>query len=330
MPKAVRFHSVGGPEVLKIEEVPTRQPEAGEAVIKVEAVGLNRAESMFFRGEYLEKVSLPAGVGYEVYGTVTAVGPGGDASLVGKKRSTIPGYSMNENPSLAEEAVVPADALVEVPASLSAVQAAAVWMQYCTAWGAIVERGKVGQREEHDFVIVTAASSSVGLAAIQIARAEGATVIATTRTSAKKKALLEAGAHHVIATTEEDLPAKVKEISGGKGARVIFDPVGGDYLNVLADAAARFGTIYLYGFLSGGSNQYPINGFGKSVALEGYTFNVFRGTPQWETMKTYIQAKLADGTLVPKVDRTFALADVVEAYRYLESNQQVGKIVITV
>ena len=327
MPKAVRFHAVGGPEVLKIEEVATRKPEAGEAVVKVEAVGLNRAESMFFHGEYLEKVSLPAGVGYEVYGTVTAVGPGGDASLIGKKRATIPGYSMNKNPSLAEEAVVPADALVEVPASLSAVQAAAVWMQYCTAWGAIVELGKVGTG---DFVIVTAASSSVGLAAIQIARAEGATVIATTRTSAKKAALLESGAHHVIATTEEDLPAKVKEISGGKGARVIFDPVGGDYMNVLAEAAAPFATIYLYGFLSGWSHPYPVSGFGKSVAVEGYTFNVFRGRPQWEAMKTYIQAKLADGTLVPKIDKTFPLSDVVEAYRYLESNQQVGKIVITV
>jgi NADPH2:quinone reductase len=330
MPKAVRFHSVGGPEVLKIEDVPTRKPEAGEATLKVEAVGLNRAESMFFHDQYLEKVSLPAGIGYEVYGTVVAVGPGGDASLVGKKLATIPGYSQNKNPSLAEEAVVPADALVSVPASLSAAQAAAVWMQYCTAWGAIVELGKVGQREERDFVIVTAASSSVGVAAIQIARAEGATVIATTRTSAKKKALLEVGAHHVIATQEEDLPAKVREITGGKGARVVFDPVGGDYLNTLAAATAPHGTIYLYGFLSGASHPYPIAGFGKSVALEGYTFNVFRGTPQWDAMKAYIQAKLADGTLVPKIDKTFALADVVEAYKYLESNQQVGKIVITI
>ena len=327
MPKAVRFHAVGGPEVLKVEEVVTRAPEKGEATIKVEAVGLNRAESMFFHGEYLEKVSLPAGVGYEVYGTVTAVGPGGDASLVGKKFATIPGFSMNKNPSLAEEAVVPADALAAVPASFSPAQAASVWMQYCTAWGVIVELGKVGKG---DFVIVTAASSSVGIAAIQLARAEGATVIATTRTSAKKKALLEAGAHHVIATTEEDLPAKVKEISGGKGARVIFDPVGGDYLETLAQAAAPHGTIYLYGFLSGSSNGYPMSGFGKSVALEGYTFNVFRGTPKWEAMKTYIQAKLADGTLVPKIDKTFPLKDVVEAYTYLESNAQVGKIVITI
>jgi NADPH:quinone reductase-like Zn-dependent oxidoreductase len=86
----------------------------------------------------------------------------------------------------------------------------------------------------------------------------------------------------------------------------------------------------VHAFLTGWSNSYPLSGFGRSVALEGSTFNVFRSTPQWESMKTYIQAKLKNGTVVPKVDRTFALADVVEAYRYLGSNPQGGKIVIVI
>src|ERR1700690_3887842 len=107
MPKAVRFYELGGPEVLKIEEVPLRQPQKGEVVIDVAAVGLNRAESMFFRGSYIYQPNLPAGLGYEVAGRVTAVGSGVDPSWVGKRVGTIPGFSMNHWPALAESAVVP-------------------------------------------------------------------------------------------------------------------------------------------------------------------------------------------------------------------------------
>ena len=328
MPKAVRFRTLGGPEVLTLEEVPTRAPGEGEVTLKVEAVGLNRAESMYFHGQYMEQPELPSGLGYEAYGKVTAVGPGGDASLVGRAFATIPGYSQNKNPALAEEAVVPLSSLAAVPASLSPVQAAAVWMQFCTAYGALVALGKVGKG---DFVLVTAASSSVGLAALQIARAEGATAIATTRTSAKRQALLDLGAPYVVATEEEDLPARVKEITGGKGARIVFDPVGGEYINTLAQATATEGTIYLYGMLSGQPTPYPMSGFARTIAVAGYSFNILRDRPEeWAKMKSYIHDKLQSGAFVPTIDRTFPLAEIVEAYRYLESNAQIGKIVVTV
>jgi len=328
MTQAVRFHELGGPEVLTLEEVSVREPGQDEVALKVEAVGLNRAESMYFHGQYFEQPQFPAGLGYEAVGVVTAVGPGVDSSLVGQKFGTIPGYSMNTYPVLAEKAVVPASALAALPPALSSVEGAAVWMQYCTAYGALVPLGHVGTG---DFVLITAASSSVGLAAIQIARAEGATAIATTRTSAKKQQLLDLGADYVIATQEEDLPARVAEITGGKGARVIFDPVGGDYVSTLMQAAATEGTIYLYGGLSGQPTPYPMSGFMKAVALTGYTFGVLRDSPErWEAMKSYIYGHLADGTFKPKVDRVFPLAEAADAYRYLESNAQVGKIVITV
>ena len=138
MPNAIRFHELGGPEVLKFEEVPARKPGAGEVLLKVEAVGLNRAESMYFHGAYMEKVNLPSGLGYEAVGKVLAVGDGVDAGLVGKRFGTIPGFSMNQYPVLAEEAVVPERVLAAVPGSYSAVEGAAVWMQYCTAYGALV------------------------------------------------------------------------------------------------------------------------------------------------------------------------------------------------
>lgn len=327
MPKAVRFYELGGPEVLKIEDVPLREPGNGEVRMTVEAVGLNRAESMYFHGVYMEQPQLPSGLGYEVYGTVTKVGPGVDEALVGRKFGTIPGYSMNRNPALAEEAIVPADALGELPETLSTVECAAVWMKYATAYGALVELSRVGPG---DFVIIPAASSSVGLAAIQIMHAEGATSIATTRTSAKKEQLLKLGADHVIATQEEDLPARVHEITGGKLARVVFDPVGGEYVSTLAAATAKEGTIYLYGMLSGEPTQYPFGtGFSKGISLTGYTLLQMKTPERAARMKKYIYDRLSDGSFKPEIAKTFPFAKTVEAYRYLESNEQVGKIVIT-
>ncbi len=327
MPKAVRFHEFGGPDVLKIEEVPARRPGPGEVLLKVAAVGLNRAESMYYHGQYFEQPKLPSGIGYEAVGTVTSVGQGVDASLVGKQFGTVPGYSMNRFPALAEEAVIEVKELAELPPSLSAVEGAAVWMQYATAYGALVEFGKVGTG---DYVILPAASSSVGLAAIQIVRAQGGKSIATTRTSQKRQQLLDLGADYVIATAEEDLPARVAEITAGKGARIVFDPVGGEYVNTLAQAAAPGGTIFLYGMLSGQPTPYPMTGFTKGVSLTGYSMVSIKVPGRFEAMKTYVYDRLADGTFKPEIARTFPLAEAAEAYRYLESNQQVGKVVITV
>ena len=326
MPKAIRFNQLGGPENLHVEDLPERQPGPGEVLLKVEAVGLNRAESMFYHGQYMEKTNLPSGLGYEAIGKVIAVGPEVDPTLTGKRFGTIPGFSMSRYPVLAEEAVVPASVLAAVPDSFSAVDGAAVWMQYCTAYGALVFFGQVAAG---DFVIITAASSSVGLAAIQIVKAQGGTSIATTRTSAKKDQLLALGADHVIVTDEEDLVARVQSITSGKGARVVFDPVGGDFINTLAQATATGGTIFLYGMLSGKPTPFPMAAFARTIGMFGYSFNELRDTPEWETMKKYIYDRLADGSFKPTIARTFPFDQTVEAYKYLESNEQIGKVVIT-
>src|SRR5450631_2703888 len=326
MPKAIRFNQFGGPEVLHIEDLPKRQPGPGEVLLKVEAVGLNRAESMYYHGVYLEKVIPPSGIGYEALGKVVAVGPEVDPALIGKRFGTIPGFSMYQYPVLAEEAVVPASVLAAVPESFSAVEGAAVWMQYCTAYGALVPFGKVAAG---DFVIITAASSSVGLAAIQIVKAQGGISIATTRGSAKKDQLIDLGADHVIVTEKEDLVARVQSITGGKGARVVFDPVGGDYVNTLAQATTNGGVIFLYGMLSGKPTPFPMAAFARTIGMFGYTFGELRGTPEWENMKKYIYDRLANGSLKPEIARTFPFDQTVEAYTYLESNEQIGKVVIT-
>jgi len=326
MTRAIRFDRLGGPEVLRFEDVADRRPDTGEVSLKVEAVGLNRADSIYYHGFYFEKPELPSGLGYEAVGTVTAVGDGVDASLVGRRFGTIPGYSMNRYPVLAEMAVVPASVLAPLPESLSTAEGAAVWMPYCTAYGALVPFGKAARG---DFVIITAASSSVGLAAIQIVKAQGGISIAATRTAAKKDRLLALGADHVIVTNDEDLVARVGEIAGGKGARIVFDPIGGDGVNGLAQATANGGAIFLYGMLSGQPTPFPLSAFGRRIAVYGYTFGELRGTPDWEEMKRYIYDHLAEGSLKPEISRIFPFAETVEAYKYLESNEQIGKVVIT-
>lgn len=187
MATVVRFHQLGGPEVLQFEDAPLQKPGKGELRLRVQAAGLNRAEALFTRGKYLEQPKLPARIGYEVAGVVDAVGEDVDPNWIGKKASSIPGFSMNQYGTLGEQAVVPLRAVTEYPSNLTVEQAAASWMQYLTAYGALVYFGKVAVG---DFVAIPAASSSVGLAAIQIVRDAGATAIAVTRRSTKKSELL--------------------------------------------------------------------------------------------------------------------------------------------
>ncbi|WP_424138718.1 zinc-dependent alcohol dehydrogenase family protein, partial [Roseomonas chloroacetimidivorans] len=224
MTKVVRIHQYGDASVLKIEDIEVPPPAADEVQIAVRSIGLNRAEVMFRNHAYLQEAVFPSRLGYEASGVVQAIGASVTGFQQGDAVSLIPPHDIARWGTYGEVANVPARSLVKHPENLTFEEAAASWMQYVTAWGALIEQAKLARG---DFVIVTAASSSVGLAAFQIARMVGATVIATTRTSAKKQALLEAGAHHVIATQEEDLAARVMEITGGKGARVVFDPVGG-------------------------------------------------------------------------------------------------------
>ena len=128
MPRIVRFHQLGGPENLRIEEETSQQPGKGEVRLRVQAAGLNRAESVYFHGRYFEKPNLPSRLGYEVAGVVEAVGEGVDAAWIGKPVATVPGFSQNQYGTLGEEAIVPAGVLGEYPRNLTPVQAAAIWM----------------------------------------------------------------------------------------------------------------------------------------------------------------------------------------------------------
>src|SRR4051812_47293382 len=194
MARVVRFHQTGGPEVLQIEQVDVPPPGKGEVQIAVKALGLNRAESMFRRGLYLESPRFPARLGYEAAGTVAAVGPGVEGFQVGEAVSTIPSFSLNTYGLYGELANAPAHAVTHHPASLSWEEAAAVWMQYLTAYGALID---IAGLRSGETILIPAASSSVGLAAIQIARSVGAIPVALTRGASKRDDLAKAGAAHV-------------------------------------------------------------------------------------------------------------------------------------
>jgi NADPH:quinone reductase-like Zn-dependent oxidoreductase len=328
MPKVVRFYQLGGPEALKFEDQPSRKPKANEIRIRVQAVGLNRAEALYTRGQYLEQPRLPSGLGYEAAGIVEEVGPGVEPSLIGRAIATVPGFSINDYAVLGEEAVVPIANVAAYPEKLTPVEAAAMWMQYLTAWGGLVNLGHIAKG---DFVVISAASSSVGVAAIQIAKEEGALVIATTRTSTKREALHELGADHVIATTEEDLVTRVNTITAGKGARVLFDPVAGPFVEQLAAAAAPHAILIEYGSLSLQPTPFPlVVALHKQLTMRGYTLRELNADPDLSrTAREYVFDRVADGRFQIKIAKTFPFADTVKAYQYLESNQQIGKVVIT-
>lgn len=315
--------------MLQIDEMPLPDPGAGEVRLRVSAIGLNRAEVMFRLGRYLATPVLPSKLGYEASGVVEAVGSGVDAAWMGRTVSTVPAFDVTVYGVYGEVAIVPVSAVAAFPAILSMEQGTSIWMQYLTAYGALIHQGHLAMG---DFVLITAASSSVGGAAIEIAKAEGAISIATTRTAKKKAALLALGADHVIVTEEEDLVARVQQITGNKGARVIFDPIGGKDLELLAAAAAPGGIIFEYGALATEPTPYPLFAcLSKQLTIKGYVlFEMVSDPVIFAKAKQYVFDHLASERFKPRIDKIFRLEDIVAAHRYMESNSQIGKIVVKV
>ena len=327
--RIVRFHQTGGPEVLKLETVDIPAPGPGEIRLTVKALGLNRAEVMFRSGQYMEQPKFPARLGYEAAGIVESVGPGVTDVKVGDAVSTAPAFSQNQYGVYGELAIVPAAAVMKHPDTLSWQQAAAIWMQYLTAYGALIA---IADIQPGQTILIPAASSSVGIAASQIANSVGAIPIALTRTAKKRQSLLDLGFKHVIATDEQDLVAEVRRLTQGNGARIVFDPVAGPTVAKLAAAMARYGILFQYGALSGQPTPLPLmDVLSKSLTIRGYVLFEITGDPaKLKHAQQFVTAGLISGQLTPVIAKTFPLDQIVQAHRFLESNQQIGKIVVTV
>jgi NADPH:quinone reductase-like Zn-dependent oxidoreductase len=326
--KVVRIYQHGGPEQLRFENLEVGEPGPAEVRLKIEAIGLNRSEAAFRAGQYPVAPKFPTLIGYEGVGLIEAQGPGVQGFAVGERVCVLPNFRLGEYGVYGERAIVPARSLLSPPPGLTTVEAASIWMQYFTAL-AIIE---IAHAAIGDYVIVRAASSSVGLAAIQLANWAGAVPIAATRTSAKASALKQLGAKHVVPTDETDLVAEVQRITGGKGARIIFDPVGGPDIEKLALAAAEEGIIFVYGGLSGQPTPYPH----WPAALKGLSIRGWVASSIWNRPERFARNRelilrgLASGHLRTVIAKTFPFSQIVAAHRYLESNQQIGKIVVTV
>lgn len=327
--KVVRFHKTGDASVLKIEELPVPEPDEYELRIKVEAIGLNRAEVMFRNGAYLETPLLPSRLGYEAAGIVDAVGQHVTDFKVGDRVSTIPAFSMGQYGVYAERIVVPINAVAKCPESFTSQQSASIWMQYITAYGALID---IAQLKPKQHVLITAASSSVGVAAIQIAKSQGAIVIATTRGKSKKQFLLEQGADHVIQTDTEDLVTTMADITQNMGAELIFDPIGGPILSQLAEVSSKGGRIIEYGALSSEPTPYPLfTALAKGLIIQGYTlFEITQDKDRLENAKEFLMALFDEKKLMPVIDKVFAFNHIQQAHEYMETNQQMGKIVVSV
>lgn len=329
MARVVRFHELGGPEVLRLEEHDLGMPGPGEVLVDVEAIGLNRSEANFRRDRYLDRVAaLPSGLGYEAAGRVRAVGPEVSGLAPDDPVSILPVFPQSRYPVYGEQAIVPAHALVQRPTAVDATTAAASWMAFLTAYGALVDIARVRPGEA---VVITAASSSVGLAAIHTALRIGAVPVATTNDPGKEARLLQAGAARVVVNGRDDLAEAVRGVTGGTGARLAFDAVAGPSIEELARVMAPDALILVHGSLSG--QPTPLPGLDRMlpVYIRPYTLFEVTGDPErFARAKHYITTGLASGALAPVIDRTFHLNDIVAAHRYLEAGAQVGKIVVTV
>jgi len=303
----------------------------------VQAIGLNWADVLWRRRLYIEDAQLPSGLGNEAAGIVDAVGAGVQGLAVGDRVAVLPGAHQGRYPTYGERILFPATHVVRHPAGLSAEQAATAYMAFLTGYFALFE---IARLRSGGTVLVTGASSGTGLAALQMARAEGLVAIATTRTAAKRQALFDAGATHVVVTQAEDVVQAVLGHTGGRGVDLVYDGVGGPLFERLGEVVAPRGWYLLYGLSGGAELAYPVTAqFRRSWRFHVYKVLEFTGSASMglprdeEALRRalqFIDAGLADGRFAVRIDRRFALAEAAEAHAYLERGAHAGKVVLTV
>jgi NADPH:quinone reductase-like Zn-dependent oxidoreductase len=327
--RAVRIHEFGGPEVLRIEQTSIPYPGSDQVRLSIRAIGLNRTEVTVRSGRSPVRPQLPVSLGFEAAGVIEQIGSSVTGWRIGDRVALVPAYSAAEYALYSELAIVPARSLVAIPESHSFEQAAATWAAFGTAWAGLVLTGRL---QAGQTVLITAASSSVGLAAIQIARRIGAVPIALTRTSSKSDALCAHGASDVIATSEADVTERVMAITGGHGGHLVFDAVGGPGFVKLLQATATGGLLLLYGALdSEPTIVAPFQVFARNLTIRGFALpGIARDDQQLAALKAFVLEGLADGSFTPAIDRTFSFDKIEEAHRFLESGTKLGKVVVTI
>jgi NADPH:quinone reductase-like Zn-dependent oxidoreductase len=327
MSKIVLFDQPGAAEVQRIEDVAVVAPGPHDIQIRVKAIGLNRSDLIYRRGAHPSQPPLPSCNGAEAAGIVTAVGAEVGQFIVGDAVAVVP-HMDPERGTYAELINVAAARVMHTARELSMLENAAFWASYLTAYGGLIQVGKLTR---DDLVILPAASSSIGLAAVQIANAIGAHPIALTRDRGKIDRLLGAGARAAFLSGSDNLAEQLRECTDGRGARVVFDPVGGPGTAILADAISRCGTYVIYGAMSGEVTPFPVGAaFEKLLTMTVFRLDFVNRPQELFEARAFLVALLGKGLLKPTIDKVFAFDEVVAAHRYMESNRQFGKIVLRV
>jgi NADPH:quinone reductase len=319
--KAIRVHATGGPEVLRYEEVPRPSPGPGQALVRVEAVGVNFMEIYQRTGLY--PVPVPFIPGSEAAGTVVEIGP---------KVTTVTGGQRVGSTSFAgayaEYAVAPAERFVALPEGVSSRLGAAVMLQGMTAHYLVHSTYRLSRE---DTCLVHAAAGGVGLLLCQMARRLGARVIGTVSTEEKAALAREAGAHEAILYTQQDFVAETKRLTGGAGVQVVYDSVGKTTFDQGLDCLARRGMMVLYGQSSGPVeplNPQVLNQKGSLYLTRPTLVHYVATRAELVERASAVLGWVADGTLKVRVGREFPLAAAAEAHRELGSRRTTGKVLL--
>lgn len=318
--KAIRIEAVGGPEVLTLSTVGVGEPGVGQARIRHSAIGVNFIDTYHRRGLY--PLTLPSGLGLEAAGVIEALGEGVSGLSVGDRVV----YFVPTPGSYASHRIVPADWLVKLPDTLDDETAAALWLKACTVEFLVARCARVAAG---DTVLVHAAAGGVGLLLTAWLKAVGATVIATVGSEAKRALAVEAGADHVLAYAE--VPARVRDLTGGEGVSVVFDGVGRATFEPSLDSLRRRGLHVCYGNASGpvGPVDFAILARKGSLFATRPTLFDYYATPEDRAAGfAAVLARIGDGTLRGHIGGRYPLADAARAHQDLEARTTTGSLLL--
>jgi NADPH:quinone reductase len=323
--RAVVCRALEGPGSLELADLPDPEPGACGVRIRVRAAGVNFADGLMLKGQYQEKPPLPFTPGLEVAGEVEAAGAGVRGLGAGQRVLAVVNHG-----GFAEKVVARADDVVLLPDDMDDVTAAGFAIAYGTAHGALRWRADLHAGE---VVLVHGAGGGVGLTAVECGKAVGATVIATARGADKLAVAREHGADHVLDSESDDIKGRVRELTAGRGADVVYDPVGGAVFDASLRCVAWEGRIVVVGFASGQVPQIPANLLlVKNAAALGFYWGSYRKHDP-ERLRAGFKELFGwhrQGRIRPHVSRTLPLARTAEAIRLLAERRSVGKVVVTV